>query len=78
MLPGEDCDYLRDLIESGKLDTASDVWMEFKEPGKAVLNIRGNLYAAVMMDLPCIIEANKTLGYVTGNTEDDGEAVIWV
>jgi TATA-binding protein-associated factor Taf7 len=52
--------------------------MEFKEPGKAVLNIRGNLYAAVMMDLPCIIEANKTLGYVTGNTEDDGEAVIWV
>jgi transcription initiation factor TFIID subunit 7 len=61
MLPGEDCEYLRGLIDSGKIDTASDVSIEFNEVGDAVLNIRGNCYVGVMMDLPCIIEANKTL-----------------
>jgi transcription initiation factor TFIID subunit 7 len=36
------------------------VSLEFKALRKAVLNIRGRLYAAVLVDLPCIIEASKT------------------
>jgi transcription initiation factor TFIID subunit 7 len=61
MIPGEDCEYLRHVIERRELNTASDVWMKFKEQRKAVLNVRGNLYAALLVDLPCVIEANKTL-----------------
>jgi hypothetical protein len=34
---------------------------EFKALRKAVHNLRGRLYAAVLVDLPCIIEASKTL-----------------
>jgi hypothetical protein len=37
------------------------VSLEFKALCKAVLKIRGRLYAAVLVDLPCIIEASKTL-----------------
>ncbi|KAA8909575.1 TAFII55 protein conserved region-domain-containing protein [Sphaerosporella brunnea] len=61
MIPGDDCDYLRNIIERGELNLWSDVWMRFKDPKKAVLSIRGNLYAAILVDLPCIIESQKTL-----------------
>lgn len=39
----------------------SDVWMKFKDQRRAVVNVRGNLYGAILVDLPCIIEANKTI-----------------
>ncbi|KAF8537651.1 TAFII55 protein conserved region-domain-containing protein [Trichophaea hybrida] len=61
MQPGPDCDYLREVIERKELNVTSDVWMKFKEPRKAVVNVRGHLYAAVLVDLPCVIEGNKTL-----------------
>ncbi|KAA8911087.1 TAFII55 protein conserved region-domain-containing protein [Sphaerosporella brunnea] len=61
MLPGDDCDYLREVVERRELNTSSDVWMKFKDQRKAVINIRGNLYAGQLVDLPCIVEANKTL-----------------
>ena len=61
MQPGPDCDYLREAIEKKELNVTSDVWMKFKEPRKAVVNVRGHLYAAVLVDLPCVVEANKTL-----------------
>ena len=61
MQPGPDCDYLRDVIERKELNVTSDVWMKFKEPRKAVVCVRGHLYAAALVDLPCVIEANKTL-----------------
>lgn len=61
MVPGPDCDYLRGVIERKELNVTSDVWMKFLDPRKAVVNIRGHLWAAQLVDLPCIIEANKTL-----------------
>jgi len=61
MQPGPDCDYLREVIEKKELNVTSDIWMKFKEPRKAVVNVRGHLYAAVLVDLPCVVEANKTL-----------------
>ena len=61
MQPGPDCDYLREVIERKELNVTSDVWMKFKEPRKAVVCVRGHLYAAALVDLPCVIEANKTL-----------------
>jgi transcription initiation factor TFIID subunit 7 len=61
MMPGQDCDYLRQVIECRELNTSTDVWIKFKYPRKAVVSIRGNLYAALLVDLPHIIEANKSL-----------------
>jgi hypothetical protein len=61
MLPGSDCDYLRKIIDNGELNTDSDVSFEFKAQCKAILKIRKHMYAAVLVDLPCIIEASKTL-----------------
>jgi transcription initiation factor TFIID subunit 7 len=61
MQPGPDCDHLREVIERKELNVTSDVWMKFKEPRKAVVCVRGHLYAAALVDLPCVIEANKTL-----------------
>jgi hypothetical protein len=37
------------------------VSLEFKAQRKAILKIRGHMYAAVLVDLPCILEASKTL-----------------
>lgn len=61
MPPGPDCDYLREVIERKELSVTSDVWLKFKDPRRAVVNVRGHLYGAVLVDLPTIIEANKTL-----------------
>jgi transcription initiation factor TFIID subunit 7 len=61
VLPGKDCDYLRKIIENEELNTDSDVSLEFKAQRKAILKIRGRMYAAVLVDLPCILEASKTL-----------------
>jgi transcription initiation factor TFIID subunit 7 len=61
MLPGKDWDYLRKIIENGELNTDSDVSLEFKAQRKAILKIRGHMYAAVLVDLPCILEASNTL-----------------
>lgn len=61
MPPGEDCDYLRGVIERKELSVTSDVWLRFKEQRRAVVCVRGRLYGALLVDLPCIIEANKTI-----------------
>ncbi|KAL7269029.1 hypothetical protein RUND412_008321 [Rhizina undulata] len=61
MPPGEDCEYLREIIEKKELSTTSDVWFKFKDSRRAVVCVRGNLYAALLVDLPCIVESNKTL-----------------
>lgn len=67
MLPGEDCDYLRQAIEDKKLglpkrDGGADVTMKFfnREGRRAVVTIKQRHYAAVMVDLPCIIEGLKS------------------
>ncbi|KAG0635915.1 TAFII55 protein conserved region-domain-containing protein [Tuber brumale] len=61
MQPGEDCEYIREVIEKKELNVTTDVWMKFKDSRRAVVGVRGNLYSALLVDLPCIIESNKTL-----------------
>lgn len=66
MTPGDDCDYLRAAITAGnfgpKKDGGADV--EFRwfrsDNRRACVSIRGNHYAAILVDLPCIIEAMKS------------------
>ncbi|KAL0637955.1 hypothetical protein Q9L58_003033 [Maublancomyces gigas] len=61
MPPGDDCDYLRAVIEKKELNPTSDVWFKFKDSRRAVVCVRGNLYSALLVDLPSVIESNKTL-----------------
>ena len=67
MTPGDDCDYLRKaLLENtigiGKTKGGADVRMRFltKDSRRAVVQIRGHHYAAVLVDLPCVIESMKS------------------
>ncbi|OLL26521.1 Transcription initiation factor TFIID subunit 7 [Neolecta irregularis DAH-3] len=60
MKPGADCEYLRQAIETKQIGDGADVWIKFKDMRRAVVSIRGHVYAAKLVDLPCIIESNKT------------------
>ncbi|KAI4161583.1 MAG: hypothetical protein LQ342_004724 [Letrouitia transgressa] len=66
MTPGDDCDYLRKAITERRLgkseDGGVDVGLIFlREDGRrAVVSIQKRLYAACMVDLPCIIEGMKS------------------
>ncbi|TFY82368.1 hypothetical protein EWM64_g1643 [Hericium alpestre] len=59
MPPGEDCEKLRKII-AGR-DIPPDVWFKFKDSRRAVFHIGNNFYSAKLVDLPCIIESQKTL-----------------
>ena len=59
--PGEhgELDALRQAIRRrGDYD---DVWFKFKDARRAVFHIGQQLYAAKLVDLPCIVESHKTL-----------------
>ena len=66
MEPGEDCDYLRWAIAERKWGPANeggvDVRMQFlvQDGRRALISIRKNLYAACLVDLPCVIEGMKS------------------
>ena len=67
MLPGADCEYLRTAIDDRKIgvpvrDGGADVGMRFfrSDGRRAAINIRGTFYAAVLVDLPCIVETMKS------------------
>ncbi|KAL8825918.1 MAG: hypothetical protein Q9191_004120 [Dirinaria sp. TL-2023a] len=66
MHPGDDCEYLRQAIAEQrfgpKSDGGADIGMTFlnTDGRRAVVKIRGTLYAAAMVDLPCIIEGMKS------------------
>lgn len=66
MQPGDDCEYLRRAIENKRWGPPSqggaNVRLKFLERDgrRALLAIRGTLYAAVLVDLPCIVEAMKS------------------
>lgn len=67
MTPGPDCDYLRAAIEERRLggpvsQGGADVSMRFfsRDGRRAAINIQGRHYAAVLVDLPCIIESMKS------------------
>ncbi|KAH6918353.1 TAFII55 protein conserved region-domain-containing protein [Coprinopsis sp. MPI-PUGE-AT-0042] len=57
--PGEDCDKLRKMVAAREI--SNDVWFKFKDSRRAVFHIGNNLYSAKLVDLPCIVEAQKTL-----------------
>ena len=67
MEPGEDCDYIRSAIANGKIglpasEGPAEVSLRFVEKDfrRAVVNVRGRKYAAVLVDLPCIVETMKS------------------
>lgn len=67
MQPGEDCDYLREAIANGKIgvppsEGPAEVSMRFldKDFRRATVTVRGRMYAATLVDLPCIVETMKS------------------
>ena len=67
MQPGEDCDYVRDAIVNGKIglppsEGGAEISIRFldKDFRRAVVTVRGRMYAAVLVDLPCIVESMKS------------------
>jgi transcription initiation factor TFIID subunit 7 len=95
MQPGPDADYLRKAIADGSIGPFTskgdaDVSLKFVEHNyrRAVVKIRGNSYAAVLVDLPCIVETMKSFDrkgwykvadccqmlYVLGPCQSDEEA----
>ncbi|KAF7546932.1 hypothetical protein G7046_g9162 [Stylonectria norvegica] len=67
MMPGERLDYLRYCLENGKIGMPRslggvDFHMKFfeEETRRALVSVKGQAYAAVMVDLPTVTEAMKT------------------
>ncbi|KAL8698589.1 MAG: hypothetical protein Q9201_006490 [Fulgogasparrea decipioides] len=66
MQPGEDCEYLRKAIAERRWGTTAeggaDVRMQFlrQDGRRAIISIQKRLYAACLVDLPCVIEGMKS------------------
>lgn len=66
MVPGEDCDYIRQAVADkawgSSKEGGADVRMQFlRDDGRrAVVSVRKRLYAACLVDLPCVIEGMKS------------------
>lgn len=68
MLPGEDCNYLRKAVAENLFRTKENeqkgakIHMRFltKDSRRAVITIQGRKYAAILVDLACILEAMKS------------------
>jgi transcription initiation factor TFIID subunit 7 len=67
MEPGEDADYLRDAITNKLIgvpvkEGGADVTIRFveRELRRAVITVRGRMYGAALVDLPCIVETMKS------------------
>lgn len=66
MLPGEHCDYIREAVAEQRFGPKSqggaDIRLRFlrTDGRRAVLSVLGTLYAATLVDLPCIIEGMKS------------------
>lgn len=67
MEDGEDARYLREAIAAGKIGPHpsqgdAEVSLKFIEKNyrRAVVKVRGRMYAAVLVDLPCIVESMKS------------------
>lgn len=64
---GPDCDYLRDAVERGTVGVArsqggADVQLKFFDRAgrRGLIIIRGQKWAATLVDMPCIIEGMKS------------------
>ncbi|KAJ6445901.1 transcription initiation factor TFIID subunit 7 [Purpureocillium lavendulum] len=67
MPPGEHCEYVRSCMETGKMGIprsqgGADVVLKFfdEDSRRAMVTVKGQSFAAVMVDLPTITEAMKT------------------
>ncbi|KAE9578775.1 Transcription initiation factor TFIID subunit 7 [Colletotrichum fructicola] len=67
MMPGEHCEYVRKCIEEGKVgvarkDGGADIAIKFidDESRRALVIVKGQHYAAVMVELPTITEGMKS------------------
>ena len=67
MLPGDDCEYVRKAIIEKTIGIprhqgGADIQMKFLDDNgrRAVVTVRGNRYAATLVDLPCVIEGMKS------------------
>lgn len=66
MLPGDDCEYLRKAIEEKRWGPrnqgGADVRLKFlqQQGRRAVITIRGRIYAGILVDLPCVVEGMKS------------------
>jgi len=67
MAPGPDCEYLRTAISERKIgvplrDGGANVGMRFfrSDGRRAAIRIKNTFYAAVLVDLPCIVETMKS------------------
>ena len=66
MQPGEDCEYLRQAVAEQrfgpKAQGGADVKIRFlrNDGRRALVLIKGKMYAASMVDLPCIVEGMKS------------------
>ncbi|KAF5315657.1 hypothetical protein D9611_004913 [Ephemerocybe angulata] len=57
--PGEDLEKMRKMVAAREV--SNDVWFKFKDSRRGVFHIGNNLYSTKLVDLPCIIESQKTL-----------------
>ncbi|KAI4248360.1 MAG: hypothetical protein LQ352_005931 [Teloschistes flavicans] len=66
MEPGEDCEYIRRAIAERRwgpsADGGADVRMQFlrHDGRRAMISVQKRLYAACLVDLPCVIEGMKS------------------
>jgi len=67
MLPGPDCDYLREAIANKTIGTPKsqggpDIHMKFfhADGRRGAITVNGHIYASTLVDLPCIIEGMKS------------------
>ncbi|KAG0152220.1 hypothetical protein CROQUDRAFT_650315 [Cronartium quercuum f. sp. fusiforme G11] len=62
MPPGPDCEKLRGLVDGRKdIDCETEnLFFKFKDSRRGVFNIGKRMYGMKLVDLPCIIESQKT------------------
>lgn len=61
MLPGDDCEYLRQAINERRFDRSEFAFKPLTREGRrAIFKVRDRQYAAALVDLPCIIEGMKS------------------
>ncbi|KAE8552356.1 hypothetical protein EYB25_006250 [Talaromyces marneffei] len=61
MVPGDDCEYIRQAINERHLDRSQiGIKPLTREGRRAIVRVRERQYAATLVDLPCIIEGMKS------------------
>lgn len=80
MQPGEDCNELRKAIDEKRVGEGFDVSFKFwdKEGRRATVTIRKTLYAAILVDLPCIVEGMKSFDKRGWYKSADICQMLWV